>query len=88
MIRLASVLAGLAVLGFALLLESDATTFTLQRADSARGHLVKGCYTLLDDLLRSSRPNGALRICELVSPLVLIPAASAIIRVGRSRTAD
>jgi hypothetical protein len=64
----------------------DASTFLLQRPDPARGHLVRGCYTLLDDLLRTAEPNDVLRRLELFSPLFLLPAGLAVRRVGRPRT--
>jgi len=88
MIRVIPTLATLAILGIAVILAWDASTFLLQRADPARGHLVKGCYTLLDDLFRSPSPNGMLRVIELLSPCVLIPAALALRRVGRFRSED
>lgn len=86
--RVISILAMLAVFGLTAVFALDASTFVLQRADPSRGHLIKGCYTLLDDLFRTSAPNGVLRGLELFSPLVLNPAGLALARVGGSRRND
>jgi hypothetical protein len=88
MSRVIPAVATFAIFGVSAILAFDANSFVLQRADPAHGHLVKGCYTLLDDLLRTAKPNGVLRGLELLSPLVLIPAGIALSRVGRSRTDD
>ena len=88
MIRIILGLATLAVLGLSVVLISDASTFLLQRANPARGHLVRGCYTLLDDLLRTPQPNGVLRVIELVSPLVLLPITFGLNSVRRRLTRD
>jgi hypothetical protein len=75
------------MLGAAAILACDGSTFLLQRADPARGHLIRGCYTLLDDLFRTPKPNGVLRLLELLASFVLVPGALAVSKL-RSRTGD
>ena len=85
--RVFPVLITIALFGVAAILAFDANTMVLQRADPARGHLVKGCYTILDDLLHTPQPNGVLRVVELLAPFVLVPVALVVSR-ARSRTED
>jgi hypothetical protein len=86
--QVVSGLATLAIVGVTVILVLDGRTFLLQRADPSGGHLVKGCYTLLDDLLRTAQPSGVLRLLELLLPIVLLPGLFALRRIVRRRTDD
>ena len=88
MIRVILSVATLGVFGLSVVLVSDASTFLLQRPNPALGHLVKGCYTLLDDLLRTPQPKGGLRALELFSPVLLFPATLGLNRLRRRLIRD
>ena len=68
------VLLGLLVLA-GLTFGFDATSFGLQPPRHGRA---AGCYTLLDDLFRTTRPSDPLRSAELGLSVVFVGAAAAM----------
>ena len=69
-------LAGLLLAG-GLTFGSDATTFGLRVADSARGR-GRGCYTLLDDVFATTQPSDALRLTELCLSVTFLGAVGVL----------
>jgi len=77
----------LVVLLFALsvLLFFDGSTFGLRVLDPSRGR-ESGCFTLLDDVFSTRKPNDALRWVELLSPLLTLPLGYVVISWNPGRS--